>query len=318
MGARNQTTFMKQLKEMALIVGGGSLAFVGIQVYNGNERFYRDYIMPCVMRCLDPESAHNLAIFIAKHKLVPKQNYADPASLQTKVWDREFSNPVGVAAGFDKDGVGVDAMLESGFGFVEVGSVTPKPQPGNPKPRLFRLVEDKAMRSTIRCGGVVGVNLGKNKTSDSLVGDYVEGVREFAPLADYLVVNVSSPNTPGLRSLQGRQQLEELIAKGRVDGLIVSNTTVSRPDSLQSKHKSESGGLSGEPLKTLATQTIVDIGQDAYEKIRAGASLVQLYSALVYQGPPVVKTIKRELAELLEKDGFTSVSQAVGAGLKDV
>ncbi|XP_052818852.1 dihydroorotate dehydrogenase (quinone), mitochondrial-like isoform X2 [Mya arenaria] len=399
MGARNQTTFMKQLKEMALIVGGGSLAFVGIQVYNGNERFYRDYIMPCVMRCLDPESAHNLAIFIAKHKLVPKQNYADPASLQTKVWDREFSNPVGVAAGFDKDGVGVDAMLESGFGFVEVGSVTPKPQPGNPKPRLFRLVEDKAVinrfgfnsdghkavkeRLQARtadqkkgCGGVVGVNLGKNKTSDSLVGDYVEGVREFAPLADYLVVNVSSPNTPGLRSLQGRQQLEELIAKvseernssnserkppllvkiapdlteqdktdiaavvlqtpGRVDGLIVSNTTVSRPDSLQSKHKSESGGLSGEPLKTLATQTIVDMyrltngavpiigvggvasGQDAYEKIRAGASLVQLYSALVYQGPPVVKTIKRELAELLEKDGFTSVSQAVGAGLKDV
>ncbi|XP_052818851.1 dihydroorotate dehydrogenase (quinone), mitochondrial-like isoform X1 [Mya arenaria] len=433
MGARNQTTFMKQLKEMALIVGGGSLAFVGIQVYNGNERFYRDYIMPCVMRCLDPESAHNLAIFIAKHKLVPKQNYADPASLQTKVWDREFSNPVGVAAGFDKDGVGVDAMLESGFGFVEVGSVTPKPQPGNPKPRLFRLVEDKAVinrfgfnsdghkavkerlqartadqkkdeiyypyiseeRNMLNinmwtetwgpdtpplhcqsCGGVVGVNLGKNKTSDSLVGDYVEGVREFAPLADYLVVNVSSPNTPGLRSLQGRQQLEELIAKvseernssnserkppllvkiapdlteqdktdiaavvlqtpGRVDGLIVSNTTVSRPDSLQSKHKSESGGLSGEPLKTLATQTIVDMyrltngavpiigvggvasGQDAYEKIRAGASLVQLYSALVYQGPPVVKTIKRELAELLEKDGFTSVSQAVGAGLKDV
>lgn len=222
--------------------------------------------------------------------------------------------------------------------------------------------------------GVVGVNLGKNKTSASPVDDYVKGVEKFGPLADYLVINVSSPNTPGLRSMQGKQQLEELVEKvsqvrknihserkppllvkiapdlteqdkkditdvvlkvpGRVDGLVVTNTTISRPASLKSKYKEETGGLSGEPLKQMSTQCVKDMytltkgkipiigvggvasGQDAYDKIRAGASLVQLYSALVYQGPPVVKRIKRELGELLVRDGFSSVSEAVGADVK--
>lgn len=394
-GAATSSVFMKQLKEMVFICGTGLTLFTGYSIYEGNERFYRQFVMPSI-RFLDPETTHNLAIFMAKHGLVPPQGTPDPPVLHTKVWDREFKNPVGVAAGFDKDGVAVDGMLGAGFGFVEVGSVTPKPQPGNPKPRLFRLWQDKAVinrfgfnsdghdvvrerlkqRNSINHfkqenPGIVGVNLGKNKSSDSPVNDYVEGVRKFGPLADYLVINVSSPNTPGLRDMQGKQQLEELVAKvskerknipterkppllvkiapdlteqdkkditdvvmkepGRVDGLIVSNTTVKRPDSLQSKHKDEVGGLSGEPLKDMATQTVKDMytltkgklpivgvggvcsGQDAYDKIRAGASLVQLYTALVYEGPPVVKKIKRELGELLVRDGFSNVSQAVGA-----
>ncbi|XP_052229605.1 dihydroorotate dehydrogenase (quinone), mitochondrial-like isoform X2 [Dreissena polymorpha] len=399
MASGQQSIFMKQLKEMTLVVGGGLGLFAGSQIYTGNERFYRDYVMPCLSRCLDPERAHDLAVLVAKHGMVPKQKAPDPPCLHTTVWGREFCNPVGLAAGFDKDGVAVDGMLKAGFGFVEVGSVTPQPQPGNPKPRLFRLMEDKGVinrfgfnsdghaavskrlqarkdHTTSGGSGIVGVNLGKNKTSPSPIDDYVEGLKEFSPLADYLVINVSSPNTPGLRSMQGKEQLEELISRvseerksmkserqppllvkiapdlseadkkdiaevvmkvpGRIDGLIVSNTTVSRPDSLQSCNKEEQGGLSGEPLRQLATQTLADMyrltngqvpiigaggvanGADAYEKIRAGASLVQLYSALVYQGPPVVTRIKRELAELLQRDGLTSVSQAVGADVKDV
>ncbi|KAH3772539.1 dihydroorotate dehydrogenase (quinone), mitochondrial-like isoform X1 [Dreissena polymorpha] len=433
MASGQQSIFMKQLKEMTLVVGGGLGLFAGSQIYTGNERFYRDYVMPCLSRCLDPERAHDLAVLVAKHGMVPKQKAPDPPCLHTTVWGREFCNPVGLAAGFDKDGVAVDGMLKAGFGFVEVGSVTPQPQPGNPKPRLFRLMEDKGVinrfgfnsdghaavskrlqarkdhttsdapyqpyiseeRNMLNINmwtdtqspettkilsksgsGIVGVNLGKNKTSPSPIDDYVEGLKEFSPLADYLVINVSSPNTPGLRSMQGKEQLEELISRvseerksmkserqppllvkiapdlseadkkdiaevvmkvpGRIDGLIVSNTTVSRPDSLQSCNKEEQGGLSGEPLRQLATQTLADMyrltngqvpiigaggvanGADAYEKIRAGASLVQLYSALVYQGPPVVTRIKRELAELLQRDGLTSVSQAVGADVKDV
>ncbi|XP_045193969.1 dihydroorotate dehydrogenase (quinone), mitochondrial-like isoform X1 [Mercenaria mercenaria] len=429
-GAATASLFRKQLKEMVLICGSGAAVFFGFSLYEGNEKFYRQVMMPSI-RFLDPETTHNLALFMAKNKLVPVPKKPDPPSLRTKVWDTEFPNPVGVAAGFDKDGVAVDGMLATGFGFVEVGSVTPEPQPGNPKPRLFRLWDDKAVinrfgfnseghdvvrerlkqRNSIQhfndegytpyiseernmlninlwtdtsCSeiptiiveqskkeGIIGVNLGKNKTSDSPVEDYVKGVEKFGPLADYLVINVSSPNTPGLRSMQGKQQLEKLVAKvseerknieserkppllvkiapdlteqdkkditdvvlkvpGRVDGLIVTNTTVTRPESLKSKYKDETGGLSGEPLKDLSTQTVKDMyrltkgklpiigvggvacGQDAYDKIRAGASLVQLYTALVYQGPPVVKRIKRELEELLQKDGFSNVSEAVGA-----
>lgn len=393
-GAATTSVFMKQLKEMVLICGSGITLFAGYSIYEGNEKFYRQFVMPTV-RLLDPETTHNLALFMAKNKLMPRPKKPDPPSLHTKVWDREFPNPVGVAAGFDKDAVAVDGMLCTGFGFVEVGSVTPEPQPGNPKPRLFRLWEDKAVINRFgfnseghavvrerlihrnsgqhfddKKSGIIGINLGKNKTSDSPVGDYVKGVEKFGALADYLVINVSSPNTPGLRSMQGKQQLEELVEKvwkerenieskrkppllvkiapdltdqdkkditdvvlktpGRIDGLIVTNTTITRPESLKSKYKGETGGLSGEPLKDLSTQTVKDMyrltqgklpiigvggvasGQDAYDKIRAGASLVQLYSALVYQGPPVVSRIKRELGELLEKDGFSNVSEAVG------
>ncbi|KAL4234925.1 hypothetical protein ACF0H5_006566 [Mactra antiquata] len=420
MSGPTQSLFMKQLKEMVIICGSGMALFGGYSVYTGNEKFYREFLMP-KLRFLDPETVHNVAIFMVKNKLVPKQAKPDPPSLCSKVWDRKFPNPVGIAAGFDKDAVGVDGMLQAGFGFIEVGSVTPKPQPGNPKPRLFRLWEDKAVINRFGFNsdghdavkerleqrhsnedkgytsyineeqnmlninlwtdtsspetsstysiqrvaeGIVGVNLGKNKDTDNPVGDYVLGVRKFGLLADYLVINVSSPNTPGLRSMQGKKQLEDLISQvseerkrlplthkppmlvkiapdltdqdkqdivdvvlkvpGRVDGFIVTNTTVTRPDGIQSKHREETGGLSGEPLKQISTQTIKDIykltqgrlpiigvggvssGQDAYDKIKAGASLIQIYSALVYQGPPVVKRIKRELAQLLENQIYLS------------
>ncbi|KAM4639346.1 dihydroorotate dehydrogenase (quinone), mitochondrial isoform 2-T2 [Amazona ochrocephala] len=353
------------------------------------------------LRALPPEAAHRLA--------------------EVQVLGHRFCNPVGLAAGFDKHGEAMDGLYKMGFGFVEVGTVTPEPQEGNPRPRVFRLVEDEAvinrygfnshghaaverrlrarqdtqLRLT-RGGMPLGINLGKNKSSADAAADYVAGVQTLGPLADYLVVNVSSPNTPGLRDLQGKAELQDLLAKvlaardalpctqkpavlvkiapdlstqdkqdiasvvcegtllmrvprgcwpgmgGHaphaaappqlgVDGLIVSNTTVSRPSSLQSRQRSEPGGLSGKPLRELSTQTIRDMysltrgqvpiigvggvssGQDALEKIRAGASLVQMYTALVYHGPPVVQAVKQELEELLREQGFRNVMEAVGA-----
>ncbi|XP_069124099.1 dihydroorotate dehydrogenase (quinone), mitochondrial-like isoform X2 [Argopecten irradians] len=388
---RTTFSFKKYMKELGIMVIGGSLTFVGIETISGGEKFYREVIMPS-FRVLDAETAHKLAVKAAKYKMVPRQWKPDPPSLSTTVFGRKFTNPVGLAAGFDKDGEAVEGLFSVGFGFVEVGSVTPKPQPGNPRPRVFRLSQDQAiinrygfnseghtavldrrLRDQDRPGareGIVGVNLGKNKESPSPIGDYVEGVKQFGAVSDYLVVNVSSPNTPGLRDMQGRERLEQLLdqvvatrnslkcdrkppvlvkiapdltqkdredvaavvtkREGFIDGLIISNTTVSRPSTLQSAHKTQTGGLSGAPLRSLATDTISDMykltkgklpiigvggissGQDAYDKIRAGASLVQLYSALVYGGPPVVKKIKRELGELLEADGFSSVTEAVG------
>ncbi|XP_066050391.1 dihydroorotate dehydrogenase (quinone), mitochondrial isoform X1 [Chamaea fasciata] len=303
-----------------------------------------------------------------------------PAPQEVRVLGQQFRNPLGLAAGFDKQCEAVDGLYKMGFGFVEVGTVTPKPQEGNPKPRVFRLAEDKAVinrygfnshghaaverrlrarqetqNRLTRAGMPLGVNLGKNKSSADAAADYVAGVRTLGPLADYLVVNVSSPNTPGLRDLQGKAELRDLLSKVLVerdllpckrkpavlvkiapdltaqdkqdiasvvceigvDGLIVGNTTVSRPSSLRSRQRMEPGGLSGKPLRELSTQTIremyaltqgrvpiigvggVSSGQDALEKIRAGASLVQLYTALVYHGPPVVRAVKRELEELL-------------------
>jgi dihydroorotate dehydrogenase len=329
---------------------------------------------------LDPEVAHNLTLAALKTGLVP-QTPADDPILATEVAGVKLPNPIGLAAGFDKDAEVPDAMLKLGFGFVECGSVCPRPQPGNPKPRLFRLVEDRAVinrfgfnskgvefahaRLTARQGrpGVVGINLGANKDSEDRTGDYVTGLKALAPLASYVTVNISSPNTPGLRSLQDGAALADLIARvmaargalevplfvkvapdqgeddwatiaracidGGVDGLIVSNTTVSRPP-LASRHAGEAGGLSGAPLKLLALAALrrfrretggalpliavggIASGQDAYDRIRAGASAVQLYSALVYQGPGLVTRIKQELAALLRRDGFTAVAQAVG------
>lgn len=302
-----------------------------------------------------------------------------------------FPNPLGLAAGFDKDAEIPDAMLGLGFGFVEIGSVTPLPQPGNPKPRLFRLTQDHAVINRMgfnnqggaavhahltrrRRNGIVGVNLGKNKTSEDAVTDYVRGIERFAGIADYLVVNVSSPNTPGLRALQGRRELTELLlavlgarnarpgaearppvllkvapdltdedktdiaavaAETGVDGLICTNTTISRPQGLQSPSRSETGGLSGRPLAELSTSVLADMyrltrGQipiigvggihdaaTAYAKIRAGASLLQLYSALVYQGPALVGRLLDGLEECLERDGFSRLSEAVGADHRD-
>ncbi|XP_071818167.1 dihydroorotate dehydrogenase (quinone), mitochondrial-like isoform X3 [Apostichopus japonicus] len=345
------------IRTATLIIANGTALFCGYSLYSGNEKFYREIAMPC-LRLLDAERAHKFAVWSASKGLVPAINAcADPPIMQTSLWGLKFQNPVGLAAGFDKHAEAIGGLLKMGFGFVEVGSITPEPQPGNPKPRVFRLTEEKAvinrygfnseghiaalrrlkswrykrMEDATCSQGIVGINLGKNKTSPDPVGDYTKGVTNLGCFGDYIVINVSSPNTPGLRDMQGRKQLADLIDKAKVDGLIISNTTVSRPSSLKSPEKKETGGLSGQPLKELSTQTIKDMyqltkgnipiigvggiqsGRDAYEKIRAGASLVQLYSALSYEGPPLVARIKRELINELKSGGFETVEAAVGA-----
>ncbi|XP_060743009.1 dihydroorotate dehydrogenase (quinone), mitochondrial isoform X2 [Tachysurus vachellii] len=383
----------ERLKDAVKILGCGSTLFLGYLTATGDERFYSTALMPVLQRLVGAETAHVMAVRFLSLGLVPRNGYKDPASLEVNVLGRRFRNPLGIAAGFDKHGEAVDGLYRLGFGFVEVGTVTPKPQEGNPKPRVFRLEADQAVinrygfnscgivavqerlkaregvQSELTKGKPLGINLGKNKLSADAVADYLEGVRMLGPLADYLVVNVSSPNTPGLRDLQGKKELHHLleqVLKARdtlqaanrppimvkiapdlsqqdkqdiaevitelgVDGLIVSNTTVSRPETLQDNNRNETGGLSGQPLKELSTRTVREMytltrgkvpivgvggvasGQDALDKIRAGASLVQLYTALVYQGPPIVTKIKRELHELLTEQGFSSVSEAVGA-----
>ncbi|XP_026868350.2 dihydroorotate dehydrogenase (quinone), mitochondrial isoform X1 [Electrophorus electricus] len=384
----------ERLKEAVKIVGCGGALFLGYLTISGDEHFYAATLMPALRRLVAPETAHVMSVRLLGLGLVPRNRYQDPASLEVSVMGQRFRNPVGIAAGFDKHAEAVDALYQLGFGFVEVGTVTPQPQEGNPKPRLFRLEADQAVinrygfnssgilavyeklkaredvqSELTKAGKPLGINLGKNKLSTDAVADYLEGVRALGPLADYLVVNVSSPNTPGLRNLQGKEELHHLLAKVLkerdslqgtrrplvmvkiapdlseqdkqdiaeviteldVDGLIVSNTTVSRPDSLQDPNKTEAGGLSGLPLRELSTRTVREMyaltkgkvpivgvggvasGRDALEKIRAGASLVQLYTALVFHGHPVVSKIKRELHELLMAQGFSSVSEAVGA-----
>jgi dihydroorotate dehydrogenase len=338
------------------------------------------------LRLLDTETAHRAAIWALKLGLAGRDRDGDDPILATKVWGLDFPNPIGLAAGFDKNAEVIDPLLDAGFGFVEAGTVTPLPQPGNPRPRLFRLDEDDGVinRLGFNSGGlpgyvariakrqrrgIFGANVGKNRDAADAVADYVTGVTAVARHADYLVVNVSSPNTPGLRALQGRQQIETLLkevlaARDRagqrgkppllakvgpdlddaavsdiaemalatgVDGLIVGNTTVERPSDLRSRHKDEAGGLSGRPLMPIATRCLsamyrltggklpligcggVTSGADAYAKIRAGASLVQLYSALVFDGLELVGRIKRDLAQRLRADGFKSVSEAAGA-----
>jgi dihydroorotate dehydrogenase len=303
-----------------------------------------------------------------------------PASLKSRVAGIEFPTPVGLAAGFDKDAEVPEQMLWLGFGFVEVGTLTPLPQQGNSRPRLFRLKEDRAVINRMgfnnggqplaygrlqldaRFPGVIGVNVGANKDSKDRIADYVSGVRAMATVASYLTINISSPNTPGLRELQDEGALDELLAairqadvkkpiflkiapdlgKGdperivraaidhKVDGLIVSNTTVSRPP-LRSRFASETGGLSGMPLKSLALDALrkfrrasggeiplvgaggIATADDAWERIRAGASLVQLYSAMVYEGPGVANRIARGLAQHLKREGFATIVEAVGS-----
>ena len=341
-----------------------------------------------LLRRLDPESAHRLTIRALALGLGSGRLEADDPLLATELWGRRLANPLGVAAGFDKHAEAMAALLTLGFGFVEVGSVTPRPQPGNPRPRVFRLQEDQAvinrygfnsqgMEAAARrlaryrareagrgTAGLVGVNLGKNKDSADAVADYVLGARCLAAHADYLVINVSSPNTPGLRALQGRQELEELLTALRdalrqpapplllkiapdlaqadlediarialessLEGIIVSNTTIQRPDSLRSPLRTEAGGLSGRPLFELSTAVLKSLyiltegkvpllgvggvasGEDAYRKLRAGASLVQLYSALTFQGPGLLPRLKRELADCLRRDGLSGPAEATG------
>ena len=335
-------------------------------------------LRPLIFR-LDAERAHRLAI--SALKLRPGGSPSFPGSLTTSVAGIGFPSPIGLAAGFDKDAEIADAALGLGFGFVEVGTLTPLPQEGNPKPRLFRLSEDRAVINRMgfnnrgqadalqrlarraRSRGIVGVNIGANKDSTDRIADYVEGVRTMSPVADYLTINISSPNTPGLRQLQDEGALRALLsaveearmvggppvflkvapdlgegepdqivrvaAQHKVDAIIVANTTISRSQ-LGSRHAAETGGLSGEPLKPLALEALrrfrsasggsipliaaggIASVEDAWARIRAGASLIQIYSAMVYEGPGLARRIAKGLAKQLAEEGFASIAEAVG------
>jgi len=341
-----------------------------------------------LLRWFDPEDAHRLAIHGLKF-LPPAQPRPDDHKLAVRAFGLNFPNPVGMAAGFDKNAEVPDALLRLGFGFVEIGTVTPRPQRGNPRPRLFRLERDEAVINRLgfnsdgaetvlrrlagraHFGGIVGVNVGANKDSSDRTADYVKLIEIFAPVASYFTVNVSSPNTPGLRNLQQAGMLDDLLARvidarervrknageapvllkiapdlslgelddvvqiarsRRVDGMIVSNTTLARPSTLREETRArESGGLSGRPLFRLSTRMVaetyvrvegafplvgvggIDSGGAALTKVRAGASLIQVYSALVYKGLGLVEDLKNDLASTLLRTGRDSLSEIVGA-----
>jgi dihydroorotate dehydrogenase len=341
-----------------------------------------------LLRRLDPEDAHRLALGGLRMLPSGKARPDDP-KLATRAFGLNFPNPIGMAAGFDKNAEVPDALLRLGFGFVEIGSVTPKPQEGNLRPRLFRLEEDSGVINRMgfnndgaeavlrrlavraRLGGIVGVNIGANKDSADRTADYVRLIELFAPVASYFTINVSSPNTAGLRDLQQSAALDDLLARvvdarervrksagdsplllkiapdltlqelddvvhiarsRRVDGMIVANTTLSRPDTLRDRVRAkEAGGLSGRPLLRLSTRMVaetyvrsegafplvgvggIDTGGAALMKIRAGASLIQLYSSLVYKGLGLVDNIKADLLSTLRRTGRDSLSEIVGA-----
>jgi dihydroorotate dehydrogenase len=340
-----------------------------------------------LLRWLDPEDAHRLAVQGLK-LLPPARPRDDDSKLAVRAFGLNFYNPIGMAAGFDKHGEVTDAVLRLGFGFVEVGTVTPKPQSGNPRPRLFRLERDEAvinrfgfnsegadtvlrrLAARAHLGGIVGINVGANKDSSDRAADYVSLIETFAPVASYFTVNVSSPNTPGLRSLQQASALDDLLARvidarervrknagdspvllkiapdlslaelddvvhiarsRRADGMIVTNTTIGRPSTLREQNRSkEAGGLSGRPLFRLSTRMVaetyvraegafplvgaggIDSGGGALTKIRAGASLIQLYSALIYKGLGLVDEIKKDLSSTLLRTGRDQLSEIVG------
>jgi dihydroorotate dehydrogenase len=338
-----------------------------------------------LLRRLPPETAHRATLSLLRYftPLIPQAEPVDPR-LAVSAFGCDFPNPIGLAAGFDKDACVPDAMLRLGFGFVECGTLTPRPQTGNPRPRIFRLEADHAVinrmgfnndgiaRAAARLRGrprkgVLGVNIGANKDSADRIADYRIAFATLAPFAEYVTINVSSPNTPGLRGLQNRTELTKLlhmlvlerdglklhtplllkiapdieldtlddivkVAMGAgIEGLIVSNTTVARPASLKSPHAGEAGGLSGEPLFQPSTELLrqtrartgaklilvgvggISSGATAYAKIRAGATLVQLYTALALEGPALVTRIKKDLLALLARDGFARLSDAIGA-----
>ncbi|GAB1717266.1 MAG: dihydroorotate oxidase A [Nitrobacter sp.] len=350
-------------------------------------RAFDNFSLP-LLRWFDPEDAHRMAIQ-GLRLLPPIRQRADDPKLAVRAFGLNFPNPIGLAAGFDKSGEVPDALLKLGFGSVEIGSVTPRPQPGNPRPRVFRLERDEGvinrmgfnndgahvvlrrLAARAHSGGIIGVNIGANKDSANRVADYVRLIEIFAPVASYFTVNVSSPNTPGLRNLQQAHALNELLAKvidarervrqnagdtpvllkiapdltlaelddvvqiarsRRIDGMIVGNTTTARPSSLRDQSRAkEQGGLSGRPLFRLSTRMVaetyvraegafplvgvggIDSGGAALTKIRAGATLIQLYSSLVYKGLGLVDDIKRDLMSTLLRTGRDSLSEIVGA-----
>lgn len=335
---------------------------------------------------LPPEDAHHASLCALRAGILPRHDLHTSPRLTQTLWNLSFPNPVGMAAGFDKNAQVIDGLSAQGFGFIECGTVTPRPQSGNPKPRIFRLLNEQAVINRLgfnndgleafqrnlrsrKSVGIVGGNIGKNKDSTDAVADYVTGLRALYRDVDYITVNISSPNTPGLRDLQAEESLRGLVkalhteraqldAAGTtrkpilvkiapdleqaaldmiadlalsesIDGLIVSNTTITRPG----VSSAEQGGLSGVPLKQLSTQTLAAIAratkgsvpligvggiasaEDAYEKILHGASLIQLYTAFIYQGFGLASRIARDLDVLLERDGFAHISEAVGKKL---
>ena len=337
-----------------------------------------------LLRRFPAEAAHRTTIVLLKTggAILPAAPADDP-KLAIPLFGRLFPNPLGLAAGFDKNAEVPNVMLKLGFGFVECGTVTPRPQPGNPRPRMFRLAEDRAVinrlgfnnegmesaarrLSTCKRAGITGINIGANKDSADRIDDYRQTFTRLSPFADYVTVNISSPNTPGLRGLQNRDELEKLLAlvteeraranntvplllkiapdldehalddiaatvlASGIEGVIVSNTTLARPATLKSPNAKESGGLSGAPLFVPSTAILkamrqrvgnrivligaggISSGADAYAKIRAGASLAQLYTAMAYEGPGLIIRIKQELSALLARDGFTRIGDAVG------
>lgn len=413
------------------------------------HRVADEFVTPFIRSVLNPENAHNLAIKMTKEGWSPRHRPnvlegSDRVNLSIKGPNGlDFPNCIGLAAGFDKDGIAIKGLMELGFGFVEIGSVTPKPQPGNPKPRMFRLVEDegvinrfgfnsvgmeqveqnligfrkgdttidsekievslehedtssfqqKSMIILTMLGttalkawhfvfpkpppfkpSILGVNLGKNKLSTHETEDYEHGIQKLGPYADYLVVNVSSPNTPGLRNLQKSEPIRRLLQVAKqqrdslnvttkpplfvkiapdltdaemediakavmdigIDGILVTNTSNQRPEFLLSKNKNEVGGLSGKPIREMSTECIrkmysltggklfiigiggVGSGHDAYEKLRAGASAVQIYSRMVYEGPGLISRVRKELAEIMVENGLKCVDEVVGLDHEEI
>jgi dihydroorotate dehydrogenase len=340
-----------------------------------------------VLRRFDPERAHGIALRALRLGLAGRDCGTDDPLLAVDVLGRHFANPIGLAAGFDKDAVAVAPLLQIGFGFVEAGTVTPLPQQGNPKPRLFRLERDQAvinrmgmngqglpsyvqrMAALRRGAGRVGANVGINKDQADPERDYPVLVAAVAPHVDYITINISSPNTPGMRDLQSEARLRAILRaiqtavpdrppllvkiapdladasladivaaciEAGVQGLVVSNTTIARPASLADRQANEPGGLSGAPLFTPSTAVLARVyrlaagrlvllgcggvtsGRDALTKIRAGASLVQLYTAFAYHGPALIPRLKAELAAALRQDGFASVAEAVGVDAREI
>jgi dihydroorotate dehydrogenase len=345
-----------------------------------------DRLAAPLLRMLDPEAAHGLALAALKRAPLPRAA-ADDDRLRVQAFGLTFPNPVGLAAGFDKNAEVTEALLRLGFGFVEAGGVTPQPQPGNPRPRLFRLDADQAVINRLGlnsegvdavaarlaaragAGGIVGINIGANKDSVDRAADYVACIETLAPQADFLTVNVSSPNTPGLRNLQQAAALDELLARvidareraavgtarkplllkiapdlaladlddvvgvarqHRIDGMIVGNTTVSRPNLRETEKAKQPGGLSGRPLFALSTRMLaetyvraegafplvgaggIDSGAAAFAKIKAGASLIQLYSGLIFRGIGLVGSIKKDLLDFMRLGRLEQLADAVG------
>ena len=337
---------------------------------------------------LDPEKAHELAIKSLKYNFLPGNLFSveNEEILKTTLFGKEIENPIGLAAGFDKSAEVYNEIFKLGFGFVEVGTVTPREQYGNEKPRIFRLEKDRALINRLGFNndgsevikkriennvpnGLLGINIGPNKDSPDMINDFLECAEIFFPLGDYITINISSPNTKGLREFHKSEHLKELLSKiddirkksnfnksfllkispdledtfieniielvlqNNIDGLILTNTTNQNRENLLDKSKSESGGLSGKPLRNLSTELIkkfyihlkgkipiigvggVDSGKSAFEKLAAGASAIQLYTGMVYKGPTIVKEIKKELIDTMKEKGFKNIKDIVGSNL---